>query len=257
MMKMESAMRQIVALLALVFLTFSTPASAQDGPRLSLAAVQASKEFKSYLDKAAADKAQLDLSAPPGSTLFATIFDTKAVDALPAPTSGDLPWLSEWLGVAASSYVGIINVGTDPKGEPLQKAVQDNVVRYEDKLTMAMDFLLRLMPRMAIAAEAFMQALPEKERNLPARQQGLAQVRSGYMQTVSGALTFISGGPKVDNSRVLAKALRDTVDVWSKRANPEERTQFLSLLAQARTSAKDAAVDDQLIAVSTAIAAIK
>lgn len=250
-------MRQIVALLALVVLSLSTPAAAQDGPRLSLAAVQASKDFKAYLDKAAADKTPLDLSTPPGSTLFATIFDTKAVEALPTPAGSDLPWLSEWLGVAASSYVGIINVGADPKGEPLQKAVQENVARYEDKLSIAMDFLLRLMPRMAVAADAFMQALPEKERNLPARQQGLAQVRSGYMQTVSGALTFISGGPKVDNARLLAKALRDTVDAWSKRANAEERTQFLSLLAQARTGAKDSAVDDQLIAVSTAVAAIK
>jgi hypothetical protein len=205
----------------------------------------------------AAEKGQLSLSAPPGSTLFATIFDTKAVETLPAPTGPDLPWLSEWLGVAASSYVGIINFGADPKGEPLQKAVQENVARYEGNLSVAMDFLLRLMPRMAIAADAFMQALPEKERNLPARQQGMAQVRSGYMQTVSGALTFIGGGPKVDNSRLLAKALRDTVDVWSKLANAEERTQLLSLLAQARTGAKDPTVDDHLIAVSTAVAAIK
>ena len=255
-------MRQIVALLAFVIMslpTMSLPtlASAEDGPRLSLAAVQASKEFKVYLDKAAADKAPLDLSASPASILFATIFNTTAVETLPAPTGPDLSWLSEWLGSAASSYVGIINVGGDPKGEPLQRAVLENVTRYESELTKALDFLLRLMPRMALAAETFMQALPEKERNLPARQQGLAQVRSGYMQTVAGALTFISGGPKINNARVLAKALRDTVDIWSKRADAEERTQFLSLLAQARTSAKDAAVDDQLMAVSTAIAAIK
>ncbi len=250
-------MRQIVALLTLVILSVSTPASAQDGPRLSLAAVQASKEFKAYLDKAAAEKTQLDLAAPPGSTLFATIFDTKAVEALPAATGADLPWLSEWLGVAASSYVGIINLGSDPKGEPLQKAVQENVARYEDQLSVAMDFLLRLMPRMAIAADAFMQALSEKERNLPVRQQGMAQVRSGYMQTVSGAVTFIGGGPKVDNARLLAKALQDTVDVWGKLANPEERNQLLSLLAQARAGAKDPTVDDQLIAVSAALAAIK
>lgn len=250
-------MRQIVALLILAFLGFPSQAQTQDGPRLSLAAVQASKEFKTYLDKTAAEKGQLSLSAPPGSTLFATIFDTKAVETLPAPTGPDLPWLSEWLGVAASSYVGIINFGADPKGEPLQKAVQENVARYEGNLSVAMDFLLRLMPRMAIAADAFMQVLPEKERNLPARQQGMAQVRSGYMQTVSGALTFIGGGPKVDNSRLLAKALRDTVDVWSKLANADERTQLLSLLAQARTGAKDPTVDDHLIAVSTAVAAIK
>lgn len=250
-------MRHIVALLVLVFLGFPSQAPAQDGPRLSLAAVQASKEFKTYLDKTATEKGQLSFSEPPGSTLFATIFDANAVQSLPAPTGADLPWLSEWLGVAASSYVGIINVGADPKGEPLQKIVQENVVRYEDKLSVAMDFLLRLMPRMAIAADAFMQALPEKERSLPARQQGMAQVRGGYMQTVSGALTFIGGGPKVDNARLLAKALRDTVDVWSTRADAEERKQFLSQLAQARTGAKDPAVDDQLIAVSTAIAAIK
>ena len=254
-------MRQIVALLILAVLGFPSQASAQaqaqDGPRLSLTAVQASKDFKAYLDKSVAEKSELNLSSPPGSTLFAAIFDTKPVEGLPAPTGSDLPWLSEWLGVAASTYVGIINFGADPQGEPLQKAVQENVARYEGHLSTAMDFLLRLMPRMALAADAFMQALPEKDRSLSARQQGMAQVRNGYMQTVDGAITFISGGPKVDNSRLLAKALRDTVDIWSKRASAEERTQFLSQLAQARTGAKDPTVDDRLIAVSTAIAAIK
>ena len=250
-------MRQFVALLVVICLGWPAAVFAQDGPRLSLAAVQASKEFKTFLDKAAAEKEPLKLSTPPGSDLFATIFDTKAVETLPTPTSADLPWLSEWLGVAASSYVGIINFAADPKDEPLQKAVQDNVARYEDKLSAAMDFLLRLMPRMATAADAFMQALPEQERNLPARQQGMAQVRSGYMQTVAGALTFIGGGPNQQNARLLAKALRDTVNSWGKLANAQERTQFLSQLAQARTGAKDPSVDEDLIAASTTIAAIK
>ncbi len=249
-------MRQIVALLILT-LALLSPAPAQDGSRLSLTAVQAAKEFKVYLDQTATAKGQLDLSAPPGSALFEKIFDTKAIQTLPAPTAIDLPWLSEWLNVAASTYLGIVNFGADPKGDPMQKTVQENVIRHEDKLALAMDFLLRLMPRMTVSADAFMQALPEKDRNVQTRQQGMGQIRSGYIQTISGALTFISGGPKADNSRLLARALRDTVDVWSKLASTEERQQLLSLLAQARTGAKDPAVDDNLIVVSKVLADIK
>ena len=250
-------MRPIVALIALFFATSLTPAMAQDGPRLSLAAVQASKEFKAYMDKTAAAKGQLELSVPPASGPFAKIFDTKSLQALPPSTGPDLAWLSEWLGVAATSYVGIVNFGADPKGEALQQAVLNNVERYEDELATAMNFLLRLMPRVAVSATAFMQKLPEKDRNAPVRQQGVAQIRSGYLQTVSGAITFISGGPKAQNSQLVSIALRDTVGEWSKLATSDERTTLLTLLAQARTGAKDAQVEDSLLAVSTAVAAVK
>ena len=248
-------MRQIVALLILVLtLVFSSSAPAQDGSRLSLTAVEAAKGFKIHLEQTAAAKSQLDLSAPPGSTLFDKIFDTQAIQTLPPPAATDLPWLSEWLNVAATTYLSIVKFGADPKAEPMQKAVQENVVRNEDRLSLAMDFLLRLMPRMTVSADAFMQSLPEKDRNLPTRKQGMDQVRSGYLQTVSGALSFISGDPKTDNARLLARALLDTVDTWSKLASAEERTQLLGLLAQARTGAKDPTVDDDLIAVSKVIA---
>ena len=248
-------MRQIVALLILALaLVFPSSAPAQDGSRLSLTAIEAAKEFNIYLVQAAVARNQLDLAAPPGSSLFDKIFDTRAIQTLPPPAALDLPWLSEWLNVAATTYLSIVKFGADPKGEPLQQAVQENVIRNEDKLSVAMDFLLRLMPRMTISADAFMQSLPQKDRSLPARKQGMDQVRNGYLQTVSGALSFISGGPKAENARLLARALRDTAATWSKLASAEERTQLLGLLAQARTGAKDLTVDDDLITVSKVVA---
>jgi hypothetical protein len=177
--------------------------------------------------------------------------------ALSPPSGPDLPWLSEWLSAAANSYVSLVNFGTDPKNDNYHQVVQTNVERHEDELSLAMDFLLRLMPRVASSATAFMQGLSEKDRNLPARQQGVAQIRSGYMQTVSGAMTFIGGGPRPANARLVSLALRETVDEWSRLATQEERTEMLSLLAQARLGAKDAAAEDHLIAVSSAVAAIK
>lgn len=252
-------MRHLALIISLVFAcnALSLPARGQEGPRLSLAAVKASKEFKSYLDKAAAAKSQIDLTAPPASALFATIFDVKSLRALPPAAGPDLPWLSEWLGVAASSYIAVINFGTDPKSETYQQALQENVERHEDQLSRAMDFMLRLMPRLATSATAFMQALSPKEREQPVRQQGLAQVRSGYMQTVSGAITFIGGAPKVPNARLVSLALRDTVEDWSRRATAEERADLLNLLAQARLGAKDATAEDDLLAVSSVVSSIK
>jgi hypothetical protein len=252
-------MRKIVAAVAVLAFIIFTPqaARAQEGQRLALAAVQASKEFKAQVDKAAGAKTSVDLTAPPFAQLFATIFDVKALRTLPPPKGPDLPWLSEWLGVAASSYIALINFGTDPKSESYQQAVQANVDRHESELSAAMDFMLRLMPRLASSATSFMQALSPAEREQPARKQGFAQVRGGYMQTVSGAITFISGPPKPANARLVSLALRDTVQEWSRLATPEERTDLLNLLAQARLGVKDAAAEDHLVAVSTAVAAVK
>ena len=157
----------------------------------SAGAVQAAKEFTSYIGKTAAAKAKPDLTAPPAAPLFGKIFDTKALAALPAPTAKDLSWASEWLGAGANSYMALLNFGTNPQAPDYQQAVEDNVQRYEDEISNAMNFMIRLMPRVAIAARGFMQSLSEAERNQPTRQQGVKNIRDGYMQTVSGATSFV------------------------------------------------------------------
>ena len=168
-----------------------------------------------------------------------------------------MSWQSEWLGASANSYMALLNFGTEPNAPNYQQILEDNVLRYEDEISLAMDFMLRLMPRVVISARGFMQTLPEKERTSPTRQQGLQRVRDGYMQTVSGATSFVSGGPKAPNAKLVSRALRDTVDEWRAVATPEERTQLLNILSQARQNVKDAEAIDSLVAVSAALAATK
>lgn len=249
-------MRRIALLLSCILL-IAFPASAQEGKKLSSGAVQAAKEFNAYLAKTAAAKAKPNLAAPPAAPLFATIFNTKALPSLPPPTAADLSWQSEWLGASANSYMAMLNFGTSPNAPDYQTVLAENVERDENEISSAMEFMLRLMPRVVVSAKAFMAGLSEAERNQPVRQQGAARVRDGYMQTVSGAIAFIGGGPKAENVKLIAKALRDTVDEWRAAATPEERTQLLNTLGQIRQNIKDSEATDHLAAISSALAATK
>lgn len=240
--------------IALVCLVLFVPSAiAQEGPKLSAGAVQASKEFTSYLDKTAAAKAKPNLAAPPAAPLFAKIFDTKALASLQAPTAKDLSWQSDWLGACASSYMGLLNFGTNPQAQNYQEIVEENVLRHEDEISNAMNFMLRLMPRVVVSARAFMQSLSEAERNQPTRQQGVKSIRDGYMQTVSGATSFLAGGPKMPNARLVARALSDTVAEWRELASPDERKQLADVINQARQTLKDAEAEVILVTLSSAL----
>ena len=164
-----------------------------------------------------------------------------------------MSWESEWLGVSANSYMAVINFGTNPQAPDYQQALEDNVQRYEDEISLAMEFMLRLMPRMVTSARSFMQTLSEAERNSPTRQKGLSDIRSGYMQTVSGATSFVAGGPKLPNAKLVARALRDTVDDWRVLASAEERAQLVNVVNQARGNVKDADAEESLAIILSAL----
>ena len=153
--------------------------------------------------------------------------------------------------------MALLNFGTNPNAPDYQKVLAENVERNENDISLGMEFMLRLMPRVVVSANAFMQGLPEAERKQPARQQGAARVRDGYMQTVSGAIAFIGGGAQIPNVKLIAEALRDTVDEWRKAATPEERTELLNVLSQTRQNVKDSEANDLLVAISSALAATK
>jgi hypothetical protein len=133
----------------------------------------------------------------------------------------------------------------------------ENLQRNEKEVSVAMEFLLYIMPRTTGAASAFFEALPESERNSPVRQNGLARMRAGYMQTVSGGTQFISGSPKPENARLVAAALRTTLGDWIQYSSADDRTALLTLLAQARNANKDEKIQADLLAVSNALVAMK
>jgi hypothetical protein len=250
-------MRGVAALIILAVVGAALPAAAQDGPKAARGAVQAGKDLESYIGKTAAAKEKLNLSAPPAAPLFARVFDNKTLRALPPSGSADLPWLSDWLNATASSYLAIVNFGTDPKSESYLQGVQTNVENYEDEITTALDFMLRLFPRVVNSVNAYAQSLTEAERNQPQRLSGLANVRGGYVKSLSGAIMFMGGGVKPANARIASLVLRDTVQDWAAIATPEQRAEIKNLLSQAQAAVNDPQAQGDLAAALQTLAAIK
>lgn len=244
---------RLTAIVLSFIVLFAPAAFAQDGQKLAAGAVQASKEFNAYLEKTASAKGKPNLFAPPAAPLFAKIFDTKALATLPPATGKDLGWSSEWLGASANSYMALINFGTTQQAPDYQQVLEENVQRHEDEISTAMNFMLRLMPRVVVSAREFMKNLSETERNQPTRQQGVKNIRDGYMQTVSGASSFVAGGVKVPNTRLVARALSDTVAEWRELATPDERKQLTDIIEQARQTVKDPEAETILASISSAL----
>lgn len=250
-------MRVIAAFVILVVAGFVLPASAQDGAKASRGAVQAGKELEGFIARSAAAKSRFDLSAEPAAPLFSKVFDTRTLRSLPPSAGADLPWLSDWLGVSGNVYMAIINFGADPKSEAYLQGVQANVERYEDEITSAIDFMLRLFPRVANSATDYAKSLTEAERNQPKRQKGLENIRGGYMKSVSGAIAFAGGDLKPTNARTVSLALRETVSDWGQVASSEQRTELSELLSQAQEAVKDPDAQANLAATAQALSAIK
>ncbi len=245
-----------IALGLVVF--FASAAFAQEGQRLSAGAVQAAKEFTSYLGKTAAAKAKLDLTAPPAAPLFAKIFDTKALATLPAPTAKDLSWASEWLGASANSYMALLNFGTNPQAPDYQQAVEDNVQRYEDEISNAMNFMIRLMPRVAISARGFMQiAVGSRAQSAdpPAgREEHSRRLHAdGFGRDVVRRRRTESAQCKTGRPRLARHRGRMA------RAGVRRRTHAACRLSSIRRvrDVKDPEVAESLAAIASALAAIK
>ncbi len=246
-----------VALLFLIAAAIAGPACAQDGPKIVRAASQASKEFESYLAKTANAKAVPNLRAAPAAGLLARIFDVKALRSLPTSTAKDLPWLTDWLGAVSTTYMGIVNFGADPKGENYMHAVGTNIERFEDEVALASEAAIRLFARVSNSITAYIQSLPEAERNQSARQTGLASVRSGYVQSFTGAIQFSADDIKPANARRATAALRDTAQDFAATLNAEQRAELSDLATRAAGETKDSETRDNLIAVAQTLKAGK
>jgi hypothetical protein len=57
--------------------------------------------------------------------------------------------------------------------------------------------------------------------------------------------------------RLTAKALRDTVAIWAPLTTAQERAGLLARLEKARSTNKDAGIDDAITAISTVIKNVK
>ena len=101
----------------------------------------------------------------------------------------------------------------------------------------------------------YLNSLPPGER-AQAREE-IEQSNRGLVQMATGMTGFIGIRLKLENVRLTAKALRDTVAVWAPLATAQERAELLARLEKARITNKDAGIDDAITAISTVIKNVK
>jgi hypothetical protein len=130
-----------------------------------------------------------------------------------------------------------------------------NLVDYQDNTLPAGAFKLRLNAHAVSAMPIYLNSLPPGER---AQARGeIEQSNRILVQMATGMAGFIGIRLKLENVRLTAAALRDTVTVWAPLATAKERAELLARLEKARIANKDAGIDDAITAISTVIKNVK
>jgi hypothetical protein len=248
-------MKLMRSLLLLVCL--AAPAFAQDGPAIAIHAREGLTNLQRHVQEAAKTNSRPDFSKPPASAEMRRLFDVQALNALPPNTAADISWLNEWLNTSVQGFQLLIFAGTKAGPEMNAQMVERNLVDYQREIAMATEFMLRLQARVSKAALLFFDKLTPAQRADPVRQGGLKKLQAGFIQSVGGAIQMLAGGFQPGHARRISSGLRDTVAVWSAFASPDQRTNLLKGLAAGRAASKDATVEADLLAVSTALADVK
>ena len=237
--------------LSLVF-AFCPAVFAADGAQAAAAAKEAAGRFKAYLGDLEKSKGKPDYAKPPASASLGRIFDAGALAALPAPKVDDFGWLLEWIASVDQTYIAMLMFGAkDPTDQPAGR----NLVDYQDNTLPAAAFKLRLNAYAASAMPAYLSSLPPGER---AQARGeIEQSNRGLVQMATGMAGFMGIRLKLENVRLTAKALRDTVSIWAPLATSKERAELLARLEKARIANKDAGIDEVIVAISTTIKNVK
>ena len=210
------------------------------------------RPFKAYLGDLEKSKGKPDYAKPPASAYLRRIFDADALAALPAPKVDDFGWLLEWVTSVGQTYVAMIMFGAKDSGN---QTAGRNLVDYQDNTLPAAAFMLRLNAHAVSAMPTYLNSLPPGER---AQARGEIEQRNrGLVQMATGMAGFIGIRLKLENVRLTAKALRDTVTMWAPLATAKERAELLARLDKARTTNKDAGIDDAITAISTVIKNVK
>jgi hypothetical protein len=222
---------------------------AADGAQAAAAAKEAAGRFKAYLGDLEKSKGKPDYTKPPASEYLKRIFDADALAALPAPKTGNFDWL---LTSVDQTFIAMLMFGAK---DPIDQPAGRNLVDYQDNTLPAVAFKLRLNAYAASAMPAYLDSLPPGER---AQARGeIEQSNRSLVQMATGMAGFIGIRLKLENVRLTAKALRDTVSIWAPLATSKERAELLARLEKARIANKDAGIDDAITAISTVIKNVK
>ena len=242
--------RAVAAAAIGTWLVFATcPASfAADGAQAAAAAKEAAAKLKAFLGDLEKSKRQPNYSKPPASDYLKRIFDTDVLAALPAPKADDFDWLGDWVDSVARTYVAMITFGAKDLADQI---VGRNMIDYQDNTFPAAAFTLRLSARMVSTMALYSNSLPPDKRKQA--HEGIEQSSRGLVQIAMGMAGFIRIRLKLENVRLTAAALRDTVTVWAPLATPNERAELLARLEKARAANADAGIDKDVTAISTVI----
>lgn len=236
----------------LIVLALGAPATAGDEPGFLSGVKNAANQLQLYLDYAGQTGERPDLSTPPVSDQFARTFDLHQLASLPPPAAGDVPWLIEWSNIASQAYKGIFLFGV-PKGSTDLTPAAHNLVRYEDQIAVAMDFMVRLQAREVQSALLFKKSFAPAEWT-PTREAGLQMAEHGSAELIQGSLVQ-AAGMKAANARLIAGALNDTAGVWAVFFSPDYRKEVVKQATEVQKQAKDGETQKNLAAFVGALAA--
>ena len=244
------------ALFALMLL--AAPAAASDGKQAAAAAAEAAQALKRHAAHVAAAGKRLDLTVAPASEHFRRVFDAKSFAELPPAAASDMEWITDWIGAVSTANHALYDFGADPRRpQPDPAVLARNVRGYEDQMTVANIFQQRLFPRMLESGYEFLASLPEAERT-PVRLKGLAGVVVNYLDTIRGSICFAGDNTiKPANARMIAAAVRESIDIWSEYVEDDMRKQFISVLITAQQQTKDEETAEHFRAIQAALEAAK
>ena len=245
----------IVRILLILFV-FASPALAQDGIHELVAARDAAKAFKVYVDGVAKKGQRPDLTRPDVAAMLGHVYDLDALAALPSPEASDMNWLPDWTDIANQTHKLFIFYGAKPGPQPDFAALGRNMSEYGDQYATAISFMIRGMARQAVAIQLFWKELPPEHRTR-IREEGIAGFRKiSALYILSTVCAAIQGASKPANARLVAAALRDTRDVWASFLLPQDRARVIAELADLPKWAPDEMARADLASFTAALQAV-
>ena len=145
---------------------FAPTAPPEDQSAFLGAVKDSANQILLYLHFAAKTGQKPDFSGPPGSDLFAQVFDLRQLAALPPPKPDDVPVLAAWIDSANQVAKAIIYFGITAPADPIadQDAIKRNVTDFEDQQAAAFNFLIRITAREVQSLFLFMERLAPEQR---------------------------------------------------------------------------------------------
>lgn len=240
----------------LILLALATPAFAHDGARDAAVAREAAQAFKLYVDEVTQEHGRPDLKRPAVASMLGRIFDLDALDALPPAQASDMSWLLDWGDAANATSKLFTRYGSKPGPQPDLEALQRNMTAYEDEYATAMNFMIRVLAREAVAAELFRATLrPEDLTRV--REEGFSGLRRSTAEFILTAIcSVIESGGKAENARLVAAAIRDTRDVWAGFFFAQDRSRVIEYIAAHDKRMPDQTARTDLAAFTAALQAV-